>query len=299
MTNQQLVRKYSLGYPLRLIGVTLQIIGVLIAAYMAGSLKSWEMIKLVGVFNLIVIYACSVSLSSFGLYIYHVGKKMTVKTGEEAEEDDPRNPVLYLRSFTDDGVAATVVERSPLEVGIMRTPPRLTEEEIIANELCRIGPCVAIGSPGETLPSLGMARRYYDNNKWQEGVQKLMQSAELVVMRATGNVKGGFLWELETAVKVVNPKKLLIILPFAIEDEYNTNSNELDQYVKFRNAANTILPKELPLYSVEKVPWMSLSAIVTFQSDWTPKVLKLFDIGSTLKESFEAISQRYSSYGRI
>jgi hypothetical protein len=299
MTGQQLVRKYSLGYPLRLIGIALQILGAIVIAYMAGALKSWEMIKNFGSLNLIIISVSAAGLSSFGLYIYHIGKKMTVKTPEETELDDPRNPVLYLRSFTDDGVAATVVERSPLEIGIMRTPPRLTEEEIIANELSRIGPCVAVGSPGERLPSLGMARRYYGNDEWQEEVQKLMQRAELVVMRATGGLTPGFLWELEEAVKIVNPKKLLIILPFAIEDEHNINSTELDKYVKFREAANKILLKELPLYSVEKVPWMSLSAVVSFQSDWTPKILKLFDIGSTLKESFEVISKRYSNYGTI
>jgi hypothetical protein len=299
MTNKQLVRKYSLGYPLRVLGVTLQILGAVTGVYMAASLRSWRMIENFGSLNLVIILACATGLASFGLYVYHVGKKMTVKTAEEAETDDPRNPVLYLRSFTDDGIAATVVERSPLEVGIMRTPPRLTEEEIIAHELSRIGPCVAVGSPAERLPSLGMARRYYDNDEWQEGVLKLMQTAELVVMRATDGITPGFLWELQRAVKTVNPKKLLIILPFVIEDEHDTNSNELDKYLEFREAANKILPKELPLYSVAKVSWMSLSAVVTFQSDWTPKILRLLDIGGTLQESFESISKRYSNYGTI
>jgi hypothetical protein len=299
MTNKQLVRKYSLGYPLRLLGVTLQILGAIIAAYMAASLKSGKMIENYGSLNLIIIIVCATGLVSFGLYIYHIGKKMTVKTAEETTEDDPRNPVLYLRSFTDDKVAATVVERSPLELNIMKAPPRLTEEEIIANELSRIGPCVAVGSPGERLPALGMARRYYENDEWQEGVKKLMQSAELVVMRATSGVTPGFLWELERAVEIVDPKKLLIILPFMIEDEHDANSIELGKYEKFREATNTILQKELPLFSVEKVPWMSLSAVVTFQSDWTPKILRLFEIGSTLKESFETISKRYSNYGTI
>lgn len=281
---------------MRLLGVTLQILGAIIAAYMAASLKSGKMIENYGSLNLVIIFVCATGLVSFGLYIYHIGKKIIAK---ETTEDDPRNPVLYLRSFTDDKVAATVVERSPLELNIMRAPPRLTEEEIIANELSRIGPCVAVGSPGERLPPLGMARRYYENDEWQEGVQKLMQSAELVVMRATSGVTPGFLWELERAVKIVDPKKLLIILPFMIEDEHDANSIELGKYEKFREATNKILPKELPLFSVENVPWMSLSAVVTFQSDWTPKILRLFEIGSTLKESFETISKRYSNYGTI
>jgi hypothetical protein len=299
MINKQSVKKYSLGYPLRLLGVTLQTLGVIIAVYMAASLKSWKMIENYGSLNLIIIFAGAIGLASFGLYIYHIGKKMTVKNAETETMDDLRNPVLYLRSFTDDKVAATVVERSPLELNIMRTPPRLTEEEIIANELSRIGPCVAVGSPGERLPTLGMARRYYENDEWQEGVQKLMESAELVVMRATSGITPGFLWELERAVQIVDPKKLLIILPFIIEDEHDANSKELDKYEKFREAANKILPKELPLFSVEMVPWMNLSAILTFQSDWTPKILRLFDIGSTLKESFETISKRYSNHRTV
>jgi hypothetical protein len=299
MTNKQLVRSRSLGHPLRLLGLTLQILGAIIAVYMAASLKSWKMIEDHGSLNLIIIFACATGLASFGLYIYHIGKKMTVKNVEETMKDDPRNPVLYLRSFTDDKVAATVVERSPFELKIMRPPPRLTEEEIIANELSRIGPCFAVGSPGERLPELGMARTYYENDEWQEGVQKLMHSAELVVMRATGVVTPGFLWELERAVKTVNPRKLLIILPFMIEDQYDANSIELDKYEKFREAANKILPKELPLFTVEKDSWISLSAVVTFQSDWTPKILRLSNMGRTLKESFETISKRYSNYGTI
>lgn len=299
MTNKQLVRKYSLGYPLRLLGVTLQTLGVIIAACMAGSLKSWRLIETLGSLKLIIIFACATGLASFGLYIYHIGKKMTVKTAPETTDDDPRNPVLYLRSFTDDRVAATVVERSPFEVGILRLPPRLTEEEIMAEELSMIGPCVAVGSPGERLPALGMARRYYENDKWQEGVQELMQSAELVVMRATSGVAPGFWWELERAIKIVDPKKLLIILPFMIEDEHDANSIELDKYENFREAANKILLKELPLFSVVTVPWMTLSAVVTFQSDWTPKILSLFEMGMTLKESFETLSKRYCNYGTI
>lgn len=290
----RLLLKYSLGFPLRILGLSLQLLCAVILFFGSGFLRSGKGISLLGLFPLLIYITVAAVLSVVGLYLYHVGKKMTVRTTDK----DPRNPVLYLRSFIDDGVAATVVESNPHDPSL-KLPPRLTEEEIIANELMRIGPCVAVGSPRERLPSLGMARRYFDHDDdWQEGVKVLMQKAELVVMRA-GRVTPGFRWELETTVQTVSPNKLLIVLPFAITDKHDTNSRQLKAYLEFREAANKILPKDLPIYSVEKTPWMSLSAVVSFQSDWTPKILRLFDVGSTIQESFECISKRYSNYGVI
>ena len=51
-------------------------------------------------------------------------------------------PVLYLRSFEDDQRAS-------------RLKGRLTEEEHLASVLSQIGPFVAVGRPGEALPTVG------------------------------------------------------------------------------------------------------------------------------------------------
>lgn len=76
-----------------------------------GVLKSGKGVGLFGLFPLLVYIAVSAFLSVFGFYLTKSERKVTVKP---AGDEDPRNPVLYLRSFIDDGVAATVVDSSPL-----------------------------------------------------------------------------------------------------------------------------------------------------------------------------------------
>jgi hypothetical protein len=292
--------KYSIGYPLRLVGRTLLVVGVISAILMTGFLRSAKIIEEIGLFSLIICYALATLLSFLGLYLNHTGKKLTAKTAEEEMSKDTRNPVLYLRSFIDDVVAAKVVKRSPLEriwLPQHLTLSVVTEEELIAIELSRIGPCVAVGSPGEKLPPLGMKRMYFDHDEWEEGVRQLMLRAELIVMRAGSTP--GFLWELKTAVDSVSPKKLLILIPDTIVGEQNSDSRKLVGQIAFPEAANELLPKKIPPFSVKKEPWMSLSAVVSFQSDWTPRVSRFLDMGDTVKESLEVISKRYSNYGTL
>ena len=59
----------------------------------------------------------------------------------------PAAPVLYLRSFADDGCAA-------------RRYGALTEEEQLAKALAWVGPLLAVGRPGEVLPHVGAQRIY-------------------------------------------------------------------------------------------------------------------------------------------
>jgi len=54
------------------------------------------------------------------------------------------------------------------------------------------GDLVAIGKPGETLPTPGAARLYASDAEWQKDVTSQMQNARLVVIRAgtTGGLYG-------------------------------------------------------------------------------------------------------------
>ncbi len=91
---------------------------------------------------------------SGGVGCYRLGRKLKAESAEEILARDPRPPVLYLRSFHTDAKAATTVKepRIPFtpQLGIGGLG---TEEEQLAMVLDRIGPCVAIGQPGELLPT--------------------------------------------------------------------------------------------------------------------------------------------------
>lgn len=106
-------------------------------------------------------------------------------------------PVLYLRSFDDDRRAA-------------RIKGALTEEEHLRSVVSQIGPFVAIGRPGESLPSVGAMRVYVGDERWQATVEDLLRTAKLVIIRTGGT--HGLGWEIERAVRVLPPERLVVLV---------------------------------------------------------------------------------------
>jgi TM2 domain-containing membrane protein YozV len=128
---------------------------------------------------------------------------------DQAMARDPRPPVLYLRSFADDG-AALMGEQSFLERhGALIVAP-VTPEQEMADILDAIGPVVAIGKPGEPLPELGAARLYVSDDQWQAKVDELMRVARLVVIRVGSSP--GLLWEIEQALAHLPRQRVVLAL---------------------------------------------------------------------------------------
>lgn len=127
----------------------------------------------------------------------------------EAMRLDPRPPVLYLRSFADDGAvllgdASSLARRSAALIA-----PTDPEQEM-SMILGAIGPVIAIGKPGEPLPELGAARLYVSNDAWQAKVCELMRMARLVVLRI--GASPGLLWEIEQALAIVPHQRLVFAM---------------------------------------------------------------------------------------
>jgi TM2 domain-containing membrane protein YozV len=127
---------------------------------------------------------------------------------DEAMAADPRPPVLYLRSFCDDGVSILAQEGSALKRRLARTLSLPTPEEHMATILARVGPVIAIGKPGEPLPELGAGRLYVAHDQWQQRVTELMRSAALVVVRV--GASPGVLWEIEQALANLPRQRLVL-----------------------------------------------------------------------------------------
>ena len=85
-------------------------------------------------------------------------------------------PVLYLRSFADDGVAAAAVEEAPFSKA-------KSDEEIIVTAFSQAGPVITLGRPGEDLPQLGASRLYVNPASWRETVSDLMATATLTLLQ--------------------------------------------------------------------------------------------------------------------
>lgn len=178
------------------------------------------------------------------------GRQLRAVTAHELVTQDTRPPILYLRSFKDDNVESSVDYQEDLALE--------TAEEQLKRILSKFGPVIAIGQPGEEVPSLGAARFYVSDDEWQTVITNLMLRAQLVVLRI-GFTKG-FWWEWQTAIQKVKPDRLL----FLITEDWI--------YDRFRRSANKHLPCPLPKYTGDLTRIYGIRGLLYFEPDWTPHV---------------------------
>ena len=183
-------------------------------------------------------------------------KRVRSPSALEILASEHRPPVVYFRPFTAD------VKAKPR--GLRST----TEEEAIAYALNNIGPLIAIGTPEETLPSLGAARMYVDNEKWREAALDLLGRAAVVIMRIGSTP--GFWWEFETVMQRVKPEKLVLLIP-----------RDQALYEEFRIASHKLMPTPLPALTGLDHNWIArkwpksnrLKAVILFDSKWAASVV--------------------------
>jgi hypothetical protein len=139
-----------------------------------------------------------------------------------------------------------------------------TEEQELAVAMLEIGPFIAFGEPGEDVPEPGAARMYVAQERWQNEVTKLTTNARLVVARIANSPS--FWWEIATAVNIITPEKLVLLLP----------DNETD-YDEFKEWANGIFPRSLPVHQFRRrnspQSHISSEGLIYFERDWRPQVL--------------------------
>lgn len=167
-----------------------------------------------------------------------------------------------------------------------------TEEEILSKTLNRIGPPVAVGMPNEKLPEIGMARMYFDDSVWRYKVKELIKGAALVIM-LMGDSKG-FWEELEMVVENLDPRKLVLLLPF--ETSYTlTISPEPhdDEYTRIRKKAEKFIPKQLPAFAGKCVPGSNLSGIIWFDVEWNPRIYAFDQLKLPLNKTLQHVFKFY------
>jgi hypothetical protein len=144
-------------------------------------------------------YVAAIASLFAGMRMIGTARRHWVSSADIRIEQDPRPPVLYLRSFHDDALLSQ-----------QRAHWR-THEEMWAQQLKRVGPVVALGAPGRELPHLGAARRYETESEWQNAILEWMRVASLVVL-FLGDTEA-FSWEVEQTVEIVPPERLVFLLP--------------------------------------------------------------------------------------
>ncbi|MFI5460934.1 MAG: hypothetical protein ACHRXM_36460 [Isosphaerales bacterium] len=210
----------------------------------------------VGFFAAMIFGALGALALRSGLNARLAGKKLRSVDAQAVLARDPRPLILYLRSFIDDGQDILIM---PTEY-----TNAVTYEQNLVHALRPLGPVVAIGKPGEWLPTLGAARMYVDDDHWQQTVTDLMTQAGVVLFR--GGQSEGLKWELKEAVRCVPPQRLVIFWPYTnLDRRYGHTREEL--YAYFRDELNDIFIHKFPEHIHE-------SWFIYFHSDWTAHLVK-------------------------
>jgi hypothetical protein len=171
------------------------------------------------------------------LYLYRQGHRHFLPTGQRAEHQDPRPPLLYLRSFADE-------------------PGLRNYEEALARVLSQFGPFVAIGDPKDTLAPIAAARDYVPDDAWQELVTLRLKRSQLVVLLA--GATPGLAWEVEQCRKLLDPAKLLVVVP--------ANAAAYEKFARLCEERGVSLPA-FASFEHDRGP---IAGLVSFDAHWQP-----------------------------
>jgi hypothetical protein len=217
-----------------------------------------------------------------GAFLFWRGRQYAAQASAERIITDSKAHLLYLRAFRSDPSTAKQIFSRNLLAGLE------SEEEELAEVLQPFGELIAIGRPGESLPTLGATRIYTSDEEWKDVVKRQMQAAHLVVIRAAAGEN--VFWELTQAVKILNPQKLLILLL----------NMKVRDYESFRTRANSILEIPLP-ESTRLWRYWHVSGFIGFAADWKPTFFPLkapfFRGGSFKRRCKYALKPVFENFG--
>ncbi|MBX9778545.1 MAG: hypothetical protein K2Y71_29580 [Xanthobacteraceae bacterium] len=138
-----------------------------------------------------------------------------------AQHRDQRPPVLFLRPFITDTIP---LASPPINLlGRILSVPVLSSslDAVVVDEGSELGPVVAVGDPGEPLPSYGASRDYFQHQDWQHAVARLAAEAQTIVL-VMGRSEGA-VWEMNLVATAGHLHKTLFVMPpDATDDDWRT-----------------------------------------------------------------------------
>ncbi len=172
-------------------------------------------------------------------------------------------PVVYLRSFGDDGLRR-MHWLFELLYGLQALV-QSTNEQLASKLFRQLGPAVAIGRPTEEMPEIGAARLYVSDEHWQTVVQDLLGRAGGVILQA--GETAGLRWEYARVAQWNQPERTVLFIPVAQNREglyamlkehlgpaMNTEfPNELGR-TKFLSFVGTVSPTVVRLSPFTRLP---------------------------------------------
>lgn len=166
-----------------------------------------------GVAGIGAVAAVFITLALFvlGRQLLSRARRITALSYAGAARDDPRAPILYLRTFGIDHLPLPSKPHGvlPKLLASPTAPARL--DEIVLDRLAPHGPVLAIGQPGEALPPFGAARIYVDGagDEWKGVVSAIAAAASSTVICLDDTP--GVRWELDHLTSAALLDRTLIL----------------------------------------------------------------------------------------
>jgi hypothetical protein len=219
---------------------------------------------------LVAVIASGVCITDAAVF-YVLGRRRSAPAAVDVLRRDPSPPVVYLRSFRDDG--RRLEEGILHELGnALKSIIGRTVEQRLAAILRKVGPVVAIGRPGEDLPEEGAARMYVAECDWRDVVLDLLSRARMVILQVGDTA--GLRWEIVTVGQSMRPEQVLLFAAFDRRRDRRV-ARRADYYQRIRDAIEGCLPTELP-------DWIGDASLIYFTATppdaprrrWVPHVLE-------------------------
>ncbi|AXG72381.1 hypothetical protein KORDIASMS9_04653 [Kordia sp. SMS9] len=273
-------RLYILGIFFKITGYILYgigAIGIVSAGYKVTRV-GFSLELLFWAVSLLLVFIFCLAIIKIGHYLILREKKITVKYKATIfSESEADNTVLYLRSFTDDFITSKT--QPAYQIRGVDLPQLTTEEEILASEFNRFGKFISAANPQTELPNAGAIQINFESREWRERIKYLMKTSAFVLVRIG---EGEHLkWEIDQAMELVPPKKLLFLIPFNKDIYVNFKQRlKLDHDIEFPNLDKTVF------FGIA-----SISAIIYFDENFGSKVSICHDAGyrSSASKPFKPI----------
>jgi hypothetical protein len=148
---------------------------------------------------------------------------------EQAQAVDRRRPVLFLRSFRDDGVSLAAPPSGFAYKLFGYGDRKKTLDELLLEEGTTFGPVVALGNPNDPVPPYGAARGYAQHSDWQKMVSELMEAAVAIVICV--DETPSLWWEIEHVSQNAHTAKTLLLLhpKYAAKDGASQMIKKIEQ----------------------------------------------------------------------
>jgi hypothetical protein len=136
---------------------------------------------------------CIVVGIAFGIRL--LGLRIAMNKYHKRVLKDPRSPIFYLRTFSDEFTRLPRTRQSLLENLLyfrLRLP---TLEGAILENAIFVGPVVTLGVPGQLIRPAGAAREYHDEDAWRHRVNELVGKSKAIIVTLANT--DSMEWEIE------------------------------------------------------------------------------------------------------